>query len=53
MEYQKIVNLVDGASNQHSKFRTKDWVEINDESRGIYNGNSQINTDIVMPMYNL
>ena len=42
MEYQKIANLIDDASNQPSKFRTKDWVEINDESRGIYNVNSQI-----------
>ena len=41
MEYQKIVNLID-ASNQPSKFRTKNWVEINDESRGINNVNSQI-----------
>ena len=32
MQYQKIVNLIDGASNQPSKFRTKNWVEINDES---------------------
>ena len=30
------------ASNQPSKFRTKNWVEINDESRGTYNTNSQI-----------
>ena len=42
MEYQKIANLIDDASNQPSKFRTKNWVEINDESRGTYNGNSQI-----------
>ena len=42
MEYQKIANLIDYASNQHSKFRTKNWVEINDESRGTYNVNSQI-----------
>ena len=42
MEYQKIANLIDGASNQLSKFRTKYWVEINDESRGTYNVNSQI-----------
>ena len=42
MEYQKIVNLIDDASNQPSKFRTKNWVEINDESRGRYNVNSQI-----------
>ena len=42
MEYQKIANLVDDASNKPSKFRTKNWVEINDESRGTYNVNSQI-----------
>ena len=42
MEYQKMVNLIDDASNQLSKFRTKNWVEINDESRGTYNVNSQI-----------
>ena len=40
MEYQKIPNLLDIASNQPSKFRTKNWVEINDESRGIYTSNS-------------
>ena len=43
MEYQKIANLLDdNKSNQPSKFRTKTWVEINDESRGTYNVNSQI-----------
>ena len=42
MEYQKIANLIDDTSNQPSKFRTKNWVEINDESRGTYNVNSQI-----------
>ena len=42
MEYQKIANLLDNTSNQPSKFRTKNWVEINDESRGGYNVNSQI-----------
>ena len=42
MEYQKIANLIDDTSNQPSKFRTKKWVEINDESRGAYNVNSQI-----------
>ena len=42
MEYQKITNLLDNASNQPSKFKTKNWVEINDESRGVYNFNSQI-----------
>ena len=42
MEYQKIANLIDDVSNQPSKFRTRNWVEINDESRGAYNVNSQI-----------
>ena len=42
MEYQKIANLTDDASNQPSKFRTKNWVEINYELRGKYNVNSQI-----------
>ena len=42
MEYQKIKNLLGDASNQQSKFRTKNWVEINNESRGVYNVNSQI-----------
>ena len=40
MEYQKkIANLLDSESNQPSKFRTKNWVEINDESRGTYTSN--------------
>ena len=42
MEYQKIANLIDDISNQPSKFRTKNWFEINYESRGAYNVNSQI-----------
>ena len=29
MEYQKMANLINDASNQPSKFRTKNWVEIN------------------------
>ena len=36
MEYQ---NLLDNASNQPSKFKTRNWVEINDESRGTYTSN--------------
>ena len=49
MEYQKIANLLDDApSNQPSKFKTKNWVEINDESRGTYNVNSQIKLKTTM-----
>ena len=36
MEYQKIANLLDTESNQPSRFRTRNWVEINDASRGTY-----------------
>ena len=42
MEYQKIANLIDDTPNQPSKFRTRNWVEINDGSRGAYNVGSQI-----------
>ena len=42
MEYQKIANLLGNASNQSSKFRTKNWVEMNDESRRGYTTGSDI-----------
>ena len=53
MEYQNIANLIDDTSNQPSKFRTKNWVEINDESRGVYNVNSQIKFKTTMLKSNL
>ena len=42
MEYQKMINLLENTPNQPSKFRAKNWVEINDESLRTYNVNSQI-----------
>ena len=42
MEYQKIINLLDNTPNQPSKFKKKKRIEINDDSRGTYNANSQI-----------
>ena len=42
MKYQKIANLLDNASNKTSKFRSRNWVEINDEIRGAYSPNKQI-----------
>ena len=42
MEYQKIINLLENTPNQSTKFRIKIWIEINDESCGMYNTNSQI-----------
>ena len=40
MEYQKIINLLDGTTNQPFKFRTINWVEINDESKRKYNNSN-------------
>ena len=48
MEYQKIANLLDSASNKPSKFRTKNWVEINDDIRGAYSPNKQIRFKVAM-----
>ena len=42
MECQKIANLLDTTSNQPSKFRTRNWVEINDDIRGAYSFDKQI-----------
>ena len=42
MEYQKMINLLDNAPNQPTKFRTKNWVEINHNSRGTYSSDCQI-----------
>ena len=54
MEHQKIANLIDDNTlNQPSKFRTRNWVEINDESRGAYNVNSQIKFKTTMLKSNL
>ena len=42
MEYKKIINLLDNTPNQLFKFRKNNWIEINDQSRGVYNANSDI-----------
>ena len=34
--------MLNDESNQPSKFRTKNWVEINDDIRGAYSPNKQI-----------
>ena len=36
MKYQKAINLLDNTPNQPSKFKTKNWVEINDDSQGVH-----------------
>ena len=54
MEYKKIANLLDNSlSNQPSKFRTKNWVEINNESKESYSTNSDIRFKTTMLRSNL
>ena len=53
MEYQKIISLLDNASNQPFKFRIKNCIETNDESRGTYSINSQIKFKTTMLKSNL
>ena len=36
------MNWLDDTTNQPSKFRIRDWIETNDESRGTYDYNSDI-----------
>ena len=42
MEYQKIANLLESTSDNPPKFRTRNWIEIKDESRENY-----ANSDII------
>ena len=49
MEYHKIMNLLDNTSNQLSKFRTKNWIEINDNLRGVYKTNRNIRFKTTLP----
>lgn len=42
MEYQKISHLLDRTTDQSSKFRTKAWVEMNDEARETCETDTQI-----------
>ena len=42
MEYQETINFLANTQNEPSKFRTRNWVEINDESRGTYDKDNQI-----------
>ena len=37
-----MINLLDNTPNQPTEFRTKNWVEIDNDARGTYNKKSQI-----------
>ena len=42
METQKIVNLLNGSDNEHSKFAIKKWYDIDSESNGNYSHHNLI-----------
>ena len=47
-QYQKVINLSDDTTNQPSRFRTKNWVEISEESEGRYdNSNIRFKTTTI------
>ena len=52
MKYQKLANLLDNTSNEPSRFRRRNWVEINDDSWGTYT-NSDIKFKSTMLKHNL
>ena len=53
MEYQKITKLLDNTQNEPSKFRTRNWVEINDKLRWTYKASNQIKFKMSMMRSNL
>ena len=42
IEFQKLINVPDNTLNEMSKFTTKNHTEIKDQSKGVYNTNSDI-----------
>ena len=42
METQNIVNLLNASDNENSKFATRKWYVINDESKGNYSDENEI-----------
>ena len=42
MEYQKRIDFLDNTSNELSKFRKKNWIEIYYQSTGVNSINSDI-----------
>ena len=52
MEYQKIINRLDDTTNQPFEFITRNWVEINDNSKGRYdNSNIIFKTSMIRQIY--
>ena len=40
MKYKKIINILDDTVSQPSKFRARNWVEINDKPKGRYDNSN-------------
>ena len=53
MEYQKMINFQNNTTHQSSKFRTKNWAEVNDGTHVNYNANSQVKFKTAMLKPNL
>ena len=45
IQCQNLINLLDHP-DQPFKFKTKDWVEINDDAQGMYSTNNQFNVKL-------
>ena len=53
MEYLKIANMLNDASNKPSKLRTRNWVEMNDVIRSSHCPNKQIRFKTAMLRFSL
>ena len=53
MEYQKIINLLDNTPDQPPKFKARNWVEINNESKGTYRVGNLISFNTTMLRFSL
>ena len=53
MKYQKLANLLNDGSSKPYKFRTSNWVQINDEASGTYSHNKQIKFKTSMLRFSL
>ena len=42
IDEMRFINFLDNTPSQPTKFRTKNWIEINDDACGTYNKDSQI-----------
>ena len=51
MVYEKIIYFSDNTPNEPSKFRTKNWVEVNDNLRVTYSTNSQVKFETSSQVY--